>query len=55
MLLPTASNKLLMQRRGPYIIVQKVGSVDYKIDVDGKLKTFHANMLKRYVDMMMTI
>nr|XP_034310974.1 uncharacterized protein LOC117684146 [Crassostrea gigas] len=49
-LLPTASNKLLMQWRGPYIIVQKVGSVDYKIDVDGKLKTFHANMLKRYVD-----
>lgn len=48
-LLPTASNKLLMQCRGPYIIVQKVGSVDYKIDVDGKLKTFHANMLKRYV------
>nr|XP_034327265.1 uncharacterized protein LOC117689714 [Crassostrea gigas]XP_034327266.1 uncharacterized protein LOC117689714 [Crassostrea gigas] len=49
-LLPTASNKLLMQWRGPYIIVKKVGSVDYKIDVDGKLKTFHANMLKRYVD-----
>lgn len=49
-LLPTASNKLLMQWRGPYSIFQKVGSVDYKIDVDGKLKTFHANMLKRYVD-----
>lgn len=49
-LLPTASNKLLMQWRGPYIIVQKVGSVDYKIDIDGKLKMFHANMLKRYVD-----
>lgn len=49
-LLPSTSNKLLMQWRGPYIIVQKVGSVDYKIDIDGKFKTFHANILKRYVD-----
>lgn len=49
-LLPTTSNQLLMQWRGPYIIIQKVGSVDYKIDVDGKLNTFHAKMLKRYVD-----
>ena len=36
--------------RGPYKIVQKVGSVDYKIDMEGKIKIFHANMLKRYVD-----
>lgn len=49
-LLPTAGNKLLVQWRGPYSIVQKVGSVDYKIDEDGKLKTLHANMLNRYVD-----
>lgn len=49
-LLPTASNKLLMQWRGSYSIFQKVGSVDYKIDVDGKLTTIHANMLKRYVN-----
>ena len=49
-LLPIASNKLFMQLRGPYNIEQKVGSVDYKIDTERKIKTFHANMLKRYVD-----
>lgn len=49
-LLPTASNKLLMQWKGPFTIVEKVGKVDYKIDMGGKLKTFHANMLKLYVE-----
>lgn len=37
-LLPTAISKLLIWWRGPYRIFQKVESVDYKIDVDGKLK-----------------
>ena len=49
-LLPTSSNKLLMQWKGPYEIVAKLGKVDYKIDMQGKVKTFHANMLKRYID-----
>ena len=49
-LLPTASNKLLMQWKGPYTIVEKLGKVDYRIDMDGKMKTFHANMLKLYVE-----
>ena len=35
-LLSTASNKLLMQWRGPYKRVHKVGSVDYKSDMEGK-------------------
>ena len=37
-LLSTASNKLLMQWRGPYKRVHKVGSVDYKIDMEGKTR-----------------
>ena len=49
-LLPTDKNKLLMQWKGPYTIVEKFGKVDYRIDVNGKIKTFHANLLKRYVD-----
>ena len=49
-LLPTSSNKLLMQWKGPYEIVATLGKVDYKIDMQGKVKTFHANMLKRYID-----
>ncbi|XP_061176104.1 uncharacterized protein LOC133185059 [Saccostrea echinata] len=49
-LLPTASNKLQMQWKGPYEIIEKVGKIDYRINVNGKIKTFHANMLKLYID-----
>jgi len=48
-LLPTKSNKLLMQWKGPYTIVQCIGSVDYRIDIGGKIKTYHANLLRKYV------
>ena len=48
LLLPTNHNKLLMQWNGPYKIVEKKNSVDYVIDVKGKYKLFHANMLKKY-------
>ena len=43
-LLPTKSNKLLMQWRGTYTIVQKMEQMDYKVDVRGKVKTLHANV-----------
>ncbi|XP_062613758.1 uncharacterized protein LOC134275492 [Saccostrea cucullata] len=49
-LLPTASNKLQMQWKGPYEIIERLGKVDYRINVNGKIKTFHANMLKLYID-----
>ena len=49
-LLPTSNNKLLMQWKGPYVISAKVGELDYRVDVSGKLKTFHINMLKPYVE-----
>ncbi|XP_062590636.1 uncharacterized protein LOC134252230 [Saccostrea cucullata] len=49
-LLPSDSNKLLMQWKGPFQIVKKIGKVDYQLDVKGKVKTYHANMLKRYVE-----
>lgn len=39
-----------MQWKGPFTIVEKVGKVDYKIDIGGKLKTFYANRLKLYVE-----
>ena len=50
MLLPTDHNKILMQWKGPYTVVEKRGVADYRIDVDGKLKTFHSNLLKKYTD-----
>ncbi|KAH3717167.1 hypothetical protein DPMN_059947 [Dreissena polymorpha] len=49
-LLPTNRNKLLMQWQGPYEIVEKVGESDYRLDVNGHVKTYHANMLKKYVE-----
>ncbi|KAL3854643.1 hypothetical protein ACJMK2_013904 [Sinanodonta woodiana] len=48
-LLPTNNNKLLVQWKGPYEVKQVKGEMDYIIDVEGKSKTFHANMLKLYV------
>ncbi|XP_060071934.1 uncharacterized protein LOC132551808 [Ylistrum balloti] len=48
-LLPTKRNKLQMQWRGPYGIVERKGSMDYEVSVDGRRKVFHANLLRRYV------
>ncbi|GFO36278.1 Zinc finger protein [Plakobranchus ocellatus] len=48
-LLPTDSNKLLMQWKGPFEIVTTVGINDYRISIGGKEKTFHANLLKAYI------
>ncbi|GFO29000.1 gypsy retrotransposon integrase-like protein 1 [Plakobranchus ocellatus] len=48
-LLPTDSNKLLMQWKGPFEIVATVGINDYRINMGGKEKTFHANLLKGYI------
>ncbi|XP_070174493.1 uncharacterized protein [Littorina saxatilis] len=48
LLLPSSSNKLLMLWKGPFSVVE-VFRTDYKINVNGKVKVFHANMLKRYV------
>ena len=47
-LLPTDSNKLLMQWQGPYEVQEVVGLTDYRIWVGDKLRLFHINMLKMY-------
>lgn len=49
-LLPKKTNKLLLQWRGPYTITEKFGGYDYRIKVGNKLKPFHANLLKRYIE-----
>ena len=48
-LLPTDSNKLLMQWKGPFKIDRVIGTNDYKVEVKGSYKTYHANLLKEYV------
>ena len=49
-LLPTESNKLLLQWKGPYEVVEIVNRMDYRVDVDGVVGTFYSNMLKQYVE-----
>ena len=48
LLLPTKANKLLLQWRGPYTVLEKVSPVNYVIQMGSKKKTFHVNMLKLY-------
>ena len=48
-MLPTDSNKLLMQWRRPYTVESPVGANDYKIKMGSKTKMYHINMLKKYI------
>lgn len=48
LLLPTDNNKLLLQWKGPFKVLNRVGKCDYSIDVNGKPRTFHINMLQQY-------
>ena len=50
LLLPTDSNKLLLQWKGPFEIVEVLNRMDYQIDVNGVIRTYHANILKQYVE-----
>ena len=47
-MLPTNNNKLSMQWKGMYKIIQRMGDNGYKILVGNKKKNYHANMLKKY-------
>ena len=50
LLLPTESNKLKMQWKGPFQVLKRFGEADYVIQFPHRAKTFHANMLKRYYE-----
>ena len=49
LLLPTDSNKLLLQWKGPFEVVEVLNKMDYRIDVNGIIGTYNANILKQYV------
>jgi hypothetical protein len=40
----------MLQWRGPYKITEVVNRMDYKVEVDGKTKIYHVNLLKKYFD-----
>ena len=48
LLLPNDLNKLIMQWKGPFKVVEKLNACDYRVMVKGKVKTYHGNMLKKY-------
>ena len=48
LLLPNDKNKLLMQWKGLFTVVDKINPFDYKVSIKGKIKTYHGNMLQRY-------
>ena len=48
-LLQSDTNKLLVQWKGPYDIINTVGPNDYKVEINGKEKTGHANLRKKYL------
>jgi hypothetical protein len=48
LLLPTDENKLLLQWKGPFEILERVNGHNYRIQLPGRSRLFHANMLKLY-------
>ena len=50
LLLPVKKNKLQLVWQGPYPVLERVGDWDYKIQIRGKPRLFHANLLKKYHD-----
>lgn len=44
LLLPTDNNQLLMQWKGPYEVTERVTSQDYRINMKGKSRLFHAKL-----------
>ena len=51
-LLPTNLNKLLMQWKGPYKVVENVVINDYRVKIRNNHRMFHINMMKKYYDVM---
>ena len=50
LLLPSESNKVLLQWNGPYEVLEVVSMMNYKINVKGVVNTYPAIMLKLYVE-----
>jgi hypothetical protein len=49
-LLTDEHSKLRVLWKGPFPVIKKISAVNYEINMDGKNKVFHINMLKQYTD-----
>ena len=43
-------NMLQMQWVGPYVVIDKPSIDNYKIKRNGNLRTYHANLLKKFIE-----
>ena len=50
LLLTEQHNKLQVKWKGPYEILEKRSGQNYRINMDGKEKTFHINLLRPYIE-----
>ncbi|XP_013382645.1 uncharacterized protein LOC106153310 [Lingula anatina] len=50
LLLPTDHNKLTLQWKGPFEVAEVVNKWDCRVSVNGKMKTYHVNLLKKYLE-----
>lgn len=48
LLLPTSSNKLVAEWKGPYEVVRKVNKVDYVVRIGDHERMYHINMLRPF-------
>jgi transposase InsO family protein len=47
---PMDKNKLLMQWQGPFVVRARQRENDYEIEMKGRTRIYHANMLKEYFE-----
>ena len=40
----------MLQWKGPFAVTKKVNRVDYQLNMQGKMKIFHINLLKKYIE-----
>ena len=50
LLLPTDHNKILMHWKGSLQVIERVGLYYYRVEVNGKPKLFHINLLRKYTE-----
>ena len=48
LLLPTQHNKLQLEWQGHFKVLSGIGANTYKVLVKAKMKSLHANLLKKY-------
>ena len=45
-----SKRNIYLKWKGPYEVVEKLSVLDYRIKMGKKVKTFHINMLRQYID-----